>query len=215
MQWPIDLLIFDLDGTLVDSRQDIFNAVNRMLDQLALDPLPPETIVGYVGNGVRELIHRSLGPAHLDRLKEGMAHFLDHYSAHLLDKTHLYPGVTETLEALAGKRMAVVSNKLEDLSRRILQGLGVAQHFALVVGGDTVGRKKPSPEAIRWVLTRLGVLPDRTMIVGDSPTDIEAGRAAGIRTCGVTYGFRPPELVRAARPDLVIDDLRALRDHVV
>ncbi len=210
----IDLILFDLDGTLVDSRQDIFNAVNRMLDRLALPALPGETIVGYVGNGVRELIRRSLGPAHLDRLEEGTACFLEHYSAHLIDHTRLYPGVIDTLEGLGDKRKAVVTNKLEDLSRRILEGLGVSHHFTLVVGGDTVGKKKPSPAAIEWALGRLKVRPERAMIVGDSPTDIEAGRAAGIRTCGVTYGFKPPELVRAARPDLVIDDLRALRDHV-
>lgn len=215
MQWPLDLLIFDLDGTLVDSRQDIFNAVNRMLERLDLPALPGETIVGYVGNGVRELIRRSLGPAHFGRLEEGTAHFLEHYSAHLIDYTHLYPGVAETLEGLAGKRKAVVSNKLEDLSRRILKGLEIDHHFALVVGGDTVGKKKPSPEAVRLVLETLGVRPERAMIVGDSPTDIEAGRAAGIRTCGVTYGFKPPDLVRAAGPDLTIDDLRELRNYVM
>ena len=210
----VDLLIFDLDGTLIDSRRDIAEAVNHALATLGLPPLPHERIASYVGDGTAELIRRSLGPRHTALLEPALAAFMDHYSRHLVDHTTLYPHAKETLDRYAHKPMALISNKPERLVRAILEALRIAPYFTWVLGGDSLPRKKPDPAPVVRVLEASGVRCNRALMIGDSPTDIQAGRAAGTRTCGVTYGYKPPETVAAAGPDLLIASLEELPRHV-
>ena len=210
----VELIIFDLDGTLIDSRIDIANSVNYTLKQLGLNPLDERVILGYVGDGVRSLIERTLSPSNLNLFERGLSTFLAYYSEHLLDNTFFFPGVTETLNFFADKKMAVISNKPEVLSINTLKGLGISNFFKAVVGGDTLEKKKPAPEPVLKVLEDLNVGREKAIIVGDSYVDIEAGKAAGIMTCGVTYGFKSRDAILKAEPNFMIDHLTELKEIV-
>ncbi|MBZ0157490.1 MAG: HAD-IA family hydrolase [Alphaproteobacteria bacterium] len=205
------LIIFDLDGTLIDSSPDIADAINYAIDPYGLPPISVEETIGLVGEGVsrlmEKLIEREGIPADKDLL---VGRFLEYYSAHLVDKTMVYPGVRETLEQLAVYKKAVISNKRESLSGAILQKLGLAPYLDIVVGSDTTRERKPSPVPVLYVLSHLGVSPEEAVMVGDSNYDIEAGRAAGVRTVAVTYGYRPVSFLKGA--DFIIDSLSALPD---
>ncbi|MFQ5840298.1 MAG: HAD family hydrolase [Candidatus Methylomirabilales bacterium] len=211
----VDLILFDLDGTLVDSLADLTAAVNHTLREYGRFPLDPCLVREYVGDGVRKLMERSLAgedPASLDR---AVAQFRTYYGSHLLDHTRLYPGVAEVLQHFTEKVKAVVTNKPQEFSLKILEGLGIAQHFAMVVGGDSGQEQKPHPQPAQHILTGLGVGAARTAMVGDSPVDIEMAKRAGLFACAVTYGLRSREELQAAGPDLLLDDLRELCRHLL
>ncbi|MBI5180552.1 MAG: HAD-IA family hydrolase [Nitrospirae bacterium] len=210
----MELIIFDLDGTLIDSRIDIANSVNYTLKQLGLSPLDEKIILGYIGDGVRSLIERALLPSNLNLFEKGLSTFLAYYSEHLLDNTFFFPGVTETLKFFADKKMAVISNKLEVLSINTLKGLGIFSFFKSVVGGDSLEKKKPAPEPVLKVLNDLNVAKEKAIIVGDSYVDIEAGKGAQIMTCGVTYGFKSRDAILKAEPDFMIDHLIELKEII-
>ncbi|MFO0752560.1 MAG: HAD-IA family hydrolase [Thermodesulfovibrionales bacterium] len=205
------LIIFDLDGTLIDSSPDIADAINYAVGVYGLPPVSVKETIGLVGEGISRLMEKLIEkegiPADRDLL---VGRFLEHYSAHLVDKTTVYPGVRETLERLAAYKKAVISNKREGLSGTILQKLGLAPYLDIVVGSDTTQERKPSPVPVRHVLSRLGIRPDEAVMVGDSTYDIEAGRAAGLRTVAVTYGYRSEDVLQDA--DFIIDSLSALPD---
>ena len=206
----IQLIIFDLDGTLADTRQDLAMSVNAMRKNMGLGPLPVETVTSYVGLGVGVLIKRALGDgAAPGELQKGLEFFLDFYSHHLLDNTVAYPGVREALEVLGNRKMAILTNKGTDLSRQIMAGLGLADYFFEICGGDSFPLKKPDPMGINALMSRVAVPAEKTLMVGDSDTDVLTGRNAGVWTCGVTYGFGPQALEEAG-PDLLLDDLRDL-----
>ena len=206
----IRLLIFDLDGTLIDSKLDLALSVNAMRAQLGLGPLPHDLIGTYVGHGVTNLVRRALGGNASDHeVERCVAIFIAHYRQHMLDNTVAYPGVMEGLDALAGRSLAVLSNKPVVFSREILAGLNMARYFAFVYGGNSFEQKKPDPMGARKLMTDLDSPPERTLIIGDSDTDVLTGRNAGVWTCGVTYGFGAPTL-SSAPPDLLLDDLREL-----
>jgi phosphoglycolate phosphatase len=208
----IALFMFDLDGTLADTARDIVAAINFARVRLGLARLPRSTVQVHIGRGVEHLIARCFpGDATLRRKAAEL--FLEHYRAHLLDHTRLYPRVEEALRRLGGKKKAVVSNKLRALSVAILEGLGIASHFDLVLGGDSTPRRKPDPEPLRRAMETLRVEPAEALMIGDDAGDIEAGRAAGVRTCAVTYGIGDRERLLRAKPDFVIDDLLELEDH--
>lgn len=207
---PISLLIFDLDGTLVDSREDIAAAANHALRALRMPERPVEAIVGFVGDGVPRLMARALGPGREDLVEGAVGLFRAYYADHLLDASRLYPGVRETLEHFRSKPLAVVSNKPGAFTYGVLGGLGIADYFAVVVGGDGPTGRKPDPAPVGAVLARVGVPPQEAVVVGDSPVDVQVARAAGTTACAVTYGFRSREDLEAARPDFLIDDLRDL-----
>lgn len=211
----VDLLIFDLDGTLADTRADLTAAVNHALQRLTLSPLSMEQVCRYVGDGVQTLLSRALGPDHLEGLEPGVRFFREYYGLHLLDQTRLYPGVLETLEHFRAKRKAIVTNKPLALTERVLAGLEIADHFEVVLGGDSTVERKPHPEPALRVLTLTGVGPRLAAMVGDSPADIEMAQQAGLYSVGVTYGLRSAEEVRSAGPDLLLDDLLELRNHLV
>lgn len=206
------LLIFDLDGTLIDSKLDLANAVNATRARFGLDPLAHELIFSYVGEGAPLLIRRALGHTEDDALvEEGLAFFLRFYRQHMLDTTVPYPGVPQALEALtaAGRFLAVLTNKPERFSRLILEGLGLLGHFRQIYGGNSLERKKPDPIGVITILRETGTEKERALMVGDSEIDVQTARNAGVRVCGVTYGLGSYRL-DADPPDLLVDSLTEL-----
>ena len=212
-----DLIVFDLDGTLIDSRLDLANAVNATRRHLGMAALDNERVYSYVGNGAPLLIRRAVGQqASEPEVQEALEYFLEYYREHDLDFTTLYPGVVESLERLtaAGKRMAVLTNKPVRMSQAIVEGLGVARHFFRVYGGNSFEFKKPNPIGIDALLTESGIARDRALMVGDSSVDIETARNARIACCGVTYGFQP-ESLDVTPPDIKVDRMEQMADWVL
>ena len=210
----IRALIFDLDGTLIDSKLDLALAVNAMLTEMGREPLPHEQIFGYIGQGAPKLIARALGKgASQEECVRGLEFFIQYYSIHKLDNTSLYPGVRETLDALSGMPMAVLTNKPVGASRGILQGLGLAETFQIIYGGNSFERKKPDPMGVETILREFGAAPAQVMFVGDSEIDVQTARNAGTWVCGVTYGFGSHRLTEFP-PDLLVDNLTELVPHL-
>ena len=196
----------------MDSSRDLATAVNATLAQIAPEapPLPLETVRAFVGDGAGVLVARALTRAGVSRsAEEVLPVFLERYAACLLHSTVLYPGVREALEALAPRLLAVLSNKPGNMSRAVLAGLGVAEHFFRIYGGGDLPSRKPDPGGVRRLLAEAGAAPEEAVLVGDSAIDVLTGRAAGIRTVGVTYGLDPEGLCREG-PDHLLDDLRGL-----
>jgi phosphoglycolate phosphatase len=212
----IDLIVFDLDGTLADSLPDLAQAANYACRTLNLAEHSPEAIKGMIGGGEKVFVGRFLGPGNEGYLKEALRLYLEHYSRHLGDLTRLYPGVRETLKALAasGKRLAVLSNKLERLTRGVLQVMSIESLFAASRGGGGELALKPSPEALSALVRDMKADPRRTLMVGDKPADILAGRGAGAFTGAVTYGYGDPAALRAENPDFLISQISHLREIV-
>ncbi len=206
----MQLLIFDLDGTLVDSEADLAASVNAARVATGRPPLSTALIASYIGQGVNVLMRRALGEeAPQAEVDQAVKLFLEYYRDHMLDNTAPYPGVLEALDALRGRTMAVLTNKPVRFSRHLLKGLGLAERFITVYGGNSFEQKKPDPVGVFKLLEETGAAPRATLIVGDSETDILTGRNAGIWTCGVTYGLGSPTL-NGTKPDLLLDDLREL-----
>jgi len=213
MKRAVELVMFDLDGTLADTGRDLADSVNFTRAYFELAPLPEKLVYANVGRGVEHLLKHSLPEAGDENFRSVMQVFLRRYEAHLLDRTELYSGVANILRYFSAKRRAVVSNKLRRLTMAIIQGLGVATEFDEILGGDSLAEKKPHPAMLQFVLDQFHIFPTDALIVGDSDTDIEAGKRAGVITCGVTYGLGNKDAVRAARPDLTIDSLSELTDY--
>jgi phosphoglycolate phosphatase len=213
----MDLLIFDLDGTLIDSRLDLAHAVNATRAHMGMTQLDFERVYSYVGNGAPVLIRRALGAQATElEVEEALEFFLEHYREHALDYTKLYPGVKESLERLeaAGKRMAVLTNKPVGMSKAIVEGLGVAGHFFQVYGGNSFDFKKPNPIGVETLMRQTGVDRERTVMVGDSAVDVNTAINAGVRSCGVTYGFQP-ETLKEPKPDVLVDRMEQFVDWVL
>jgi phosphoglycolate phosphatase len=203
------LVIFDLDGTLIDSRLDLIHSVNAMLRHFKRPELPGDVVASYVGDGAPMLVRRALGDPEDEKFfKAGLEYFLDYYREHKLDYTHVYAGITEALQQIrsnsANRKMAVLSNKPVNPTRAIVDALGLADFFVKVYGGNSFDTKKPDPLGVKILLRETDTAPANAMIVGDSSIDILTGRNAGITTCGVTYGFAPHTLCEAP-PDLLVD----------
>ena len=213
----VKLLIFDLDGTLIDSRLDLIHSVNAMLRHLGRTDLPGDVIASYVGDGAPTLIRRALGdPRDESVIKAGLEHFLTYYRAHKLDHTHVYGGVKEMLTVLHNsnsihRQMAVLSNKPVIPSRAIVEALGLAGFFTHIYGGNSFSTKKPDPKGAQTILKETRTRPEETLMVGDSSVDVITGRNAGLWTCGVTYGFAPHTLCEAP-PDVTVDKPRELAE---
>ena len=213
----MDLLIFDLDGTLIDSKKDLVGAVNATRAHMGMPALEAERVATYVGNGAPVLIRRALGGEATEaEIEEGLEFFLEYYREHSLDATTLYPAVRESLERLhaAGKRLAVLTNKPIAMSCRIVEGLRLAGYFFRVYGGNSFDFKKPHPIGVNTLIAETGISHERTLMVGDSSVDMQTARAAGVRCCGVTYGFAP-ETLRDPAPDIVVDRIEELADWVL
>lgn len=209
----VKLILFDLDGTLVDTSLDITNAINYAIKPCNITPISPQKTISLVGEGITRLmekiIENNMQQQTIDRDKL-VKSFLDYYSEHLLDNTTIYPKVRESLAELRGYKKAVISNKRENLSIKLLEGLDLLKYFDLVIGSDTTAERKPSPLPIFYALSKLNISNKESVIVGDSVFDIEAGKSAGIRTIGVTYGYRPAESLRDA--DFLIASIDELKD---
>jgi phosphoglycolate phosphatase len=206
-----NLLVFDLDGTLVDSKLDLVNSVNATRAHMALEALPEAQVASYVGNGAPMLVRRALPQASEEDVTRGLRFFLDYYRDHMLDSTTLYPGVREALDELhsADVPLAVLTNKPVRFSVHMLEGLGLDTHFFRVYGGNSFSEKKPHPLGLEILLRESGAHRSRSIMVGDSAVDVLTARNAGVRACGVSWGFQP-ETFTAAPPDFMIDDLREL-----
>jgi phosphoglycolate phosphatase len=213
----MDLLIFDLDGTLIDSKLDLAHSVNAARAHLGMPPIEHELVFSYVGNGAPVLMRRSLGPeATEQQLEEGLAFFLSYYRDHMLDYTLPYPGVPEALKRLhaAGKHMAVLTNKPVRISRDIVRGLGFGNYFFQVYGGNSFEQKKPEPQGVYALLEESQTSAQRAILVGDSAVDVQTARNAQIAVCGVSYGFQP-ESFEQHPPDFIVDDMQELAEMVL
>jgi phosphoglycolate phosphatase len=220
----IRLVIFDLDGTLIDSRLDLVHSVNAALRHIGRPALPDDVIASYVGDGAPILIQRALGGETVDEaiVRQGLQFFLSYYREHKLDHTTVYAGIHDSLSAIQNpflrgrngdrlrqsidipRQMAVLTNKPVIPSRAIVNALGLGPFFAQIYGGNSFPTKKPDPEGARKLLEESGVRPEETVIVGDSHVDVETGRNAGLWTVGVNYGFAPHTL-EAEPPDVLVD----------
>jgi len=214
----IQLVIFDLDGTLIDSRLDLVHSVNAALRHIGRPELPDDVIASYVGDGAPILIQRALGGEKVDEalIRKGLEFFLSYYRAHKLDHTTVYPGIADALAAIQNsangtpRKMAVLTNKPVIPSRAIVDALGLGRFFSQVYGGNSFPTKKPDPEGARKLLAEHGVQPHQAAIVGDSDVDVDTGRNAGMATVGVTYGFAPHTL-EDEPPDVLVDHPSELR----
>ena len=217
----IRLLVFDLDGTLIDSRLDLIHSVNAMLQHIGRPALDGHVIASYVGDGAPALVRRAVGDTDDEALfRAAMEYFLGYYRIHKLDHTTVYAGMAETLAGLADpsrgnpsngvrRQMAVLSNKPVNPSRDIVQALGLGEFFVRIYGGNSFTTKKPDPLGVQTILHETGVAADEALIIGDSSIDVLTGRNAGMWTCGVTYGFAPHSLEEVP-PDVLIETPREL-----
>lgn len=205
----IDLFIFDLDGTLIDSKRDIADSVHHTMKILGLPPISDETIYEFVGNGVTPLIQKSVsvgaGGTVAAAFEKALTIFKAHYDRHLLDTTQPFPGILKVLNHFSQKTMAVVTNKSQGYSEKILKGLRMDRFFKGIFGGDTTFPKKPEPDVIHHILQTFSIAPKKSVIVGDSRIDLETGRNAGIVTCGVSWGFRPRKELEEIGCDYLIE----------
>jgi len=219
----IELVIFDLDGTLIDSRLDLVHSVNAALRHIGRPALPDEVIASYVGDGAPILIQRALGGEVVDEalVRQGLEFFLAYYREHKLDHTKVYAGIEDALGAIlhssngasqpVPRKLAVLSNKPVIPSRAIVEALGLAPFFTHIYGGNSFATKKPDPEGARKLLEETGVLAEQAAIIGDSHVDIRTGRNAGLWTVGVTYGFAPHTLGECP-PDVLVDSPEELAE---
>jgi len=217
LEHPARLLIFDLDGTLIDSQLDLANSVNAARDHMGLPPIANELVYSYVGNGAPVLIRRALGPeASEEDVDRALQFFLAYYRNHMLDNTRLYPGVREALDRLheRGVLLAVLTNKPVRFSEALMTGLGLGGHFQRIYGGNSFAEKKPHPVGINTLLSELGTPSANAIMVGDSSVDIRTARNAGVVACGVTFGFQPETFLEHP-PDFVVDHMGELAEVVL
>ena len=223
-QESLRLIVFDLDGTLIDSRQDLCNSVNATLEHFGLHSLPDEVIAGFIGDGAAMLIRRALAvPGELPAgspapeeafFEEAFAYFLAYYRAHKLDFTQVYPGVLESLEGLktlpdgSVRPMAVLTNKPVGPARAICEGLGLSPYFFSIYGGDSFATKKPDPLGLITLMAEAEAKPGETLMIGDSDVDIRTARNAGAWALGCSFGLAP-ETLEEVKPDAVVDHASA------
>jgi phosphoglycolate phosphatase len=211
--YPVRALIFDLDGTLIDSKRDLIHSVNAMLGEMGRAQLGEETISGYIGHGAPLLVSRALGSnAREDDLRRALQFFLAYYEEHKLDTTCAYPGVADSLAELSRKKvpMAVLTNKPVKISVRILEALGLATYFRAIYGGNSFESKKPDPRGANTIVREFGASPRETMLIGDSEVDVQTARNARMIAVAVNYGFgvhdrtqHPADFYLEKLPDLV------------
>lgn len=209
-----DLYIFDLDGTLIDSLDDLTTAMNVTLTRYGYPPVDRETVRRGIGNGAKNLVHKTFttasqqNPAELVSLVEtALPEYRAEYAKHCTEKTALYPGMRKWLETLKqqGKHLAVLTNKPEDFAVRILNALGAADFFTCIFGPESAGALKPDPAGVTHIMEKTGVPVDRTILIGDSSVDIHTARNAGISSCGITGGIGDDEELRGLGADYLIE----------
>lgn len=213
------MVIIDLDGTLVDSVPDLAFCVDTMMERLGRAPYGEAKVREWVGNGVERLVKRALigrleGEPDEQAFAEALPIFMELYAENTSGRSQLYPGVREGLDWLAGTgmKLACVTNKAARFTEPLLKDLGVYDYFGLVISGDTLSRKKPDPEPLLHAAEHFGIAPADCLMVGDSVNDVKAARAAGFAVVCVPYGYNHGNDIREAEPDAVIENLAALRE---
>ena len=212
----LQLLIFDLDGTLIDSRFDLADAVNHAMKKLDKPAISYEQLPGLLGSGLNYLLETAASSSDKSVLQTARKHFDEYYEAHYVHKTRPYPGVQSTLSELSKKlQLAVYSNKLQYFTTKVVEGLDLAPFFDIIQGAAPERYPlKPHPAGIQRIIKQLGISATNTMMIGDSTHDIEAGKAAGVKTCAVTYGYRQKEILKATAPDNMISRFEELLDII-
>lgn len=213
----VSLCIFDLDGTLIDSRLDLANSVNAMLAEAGRPPLEHPVIFSYVGNGAPVLVRKALGPeASEDQVAHSLKYFIDYYRDHAMDDTTLYPGVRDALDRLhaGGVQLAILTNKPVRISESIMNALELTPMLFRVYGGNSFDQKKPNPIGIDTLRREAGIDAHQTWMVGDSIVDMQTARNAGVYSCGVTYGLQP-ETLGVCPPDLLVDRMEDFAAHIL
>jgi HAD superfamily hydrolase (TIGR01549 family) len=209
---PVKLMVFDLDGTLADTGADLAGSVNRTLQSLGLPTRPDPEILGFVGDGVRKLIERSLGDAHGEHFEEALERFEEIYAEHLLDRTTLYPGVPDVLRHFGAKEKVLITNKTRDFTLAICRGLGIAGFFKEIIAGDSNEFMKPDPRLLLPLLGKFGAGPAETLVIGDGVNDILLARNAGVRSCAFLNGLGHREKLLRLGPDFTIEKMIDLED---
>jgi len=204
---PVDLMIFDLDGTLADTGDDLAASVNHTLITMQMQPLAYEEIIGFVGDGIRRLIEKSLGEIHASKADEALAIFSAHYEKHLLDKTVLYPRIIDTLDYFRHKKKVVLTNKRYYLALGILRGLNIENYFLEIVGADTTPYMKPDGRVVDYLLSKYDVQRSQTVIIGDGTNDIAVAKNAGIISCACLNGLGNRKALLDMGPDYYCENL--------
>lgn len=209
---PVKLMVFDLDGTLADTGADLAGSVNRTLQSLGIPTRPDPEILGFVGDGVRKLMERSLGDAYGTRFEEALKRFEEIYAEHLLDQTTLYPGVPQVLSHFAVKEKVLITNKTLDFTLAICSGLGIAGFFKKIVAGDSHEFMKPDPRLLLPLLEKFGAGPAETLVIGDGVNDILLARNTGTRSCAFLNGLGNREKLLRLGPDFTIEKMIELKE---
>ena len=204
------LVVYDLDGTLVDTLEDLAAATGHALHTLGAPPVPLADVRRAVGRGVHDLIRQCLGTDDAQQIDEGVAIFRAYYAHHFIDRSRLYPGAQALLDHFRGRHQAVITNKPDPFSRQILEALGVAGYFIEIIAGGSRYPHKPDPSSLHALMRQAGAGPQETLLVGDSPIDVETGRRAGVATVMMTHGLSGEAELRAAGPDALVDGFAEL-----
>ena len=207
----ISLIVYDFDGTLVDTFADIAGSVNLALTEMGLNPLDKKTIRGNIGSGMFNLMTRSLMESSCNDIETSVLLFQKHYSLHLLDQTNFYPNGKEIVKYFFDKKNAILSNKPISFIEKILKALNFSKPFDSIIGGDSLDVKKPDPKGLLLMMNKFSCSPENTLMIGDSAIDIETGKHAGVITCGVTYGLGNLDSLTNSNPDYLIDNLSQLK----
>ena len=207
----IDLMIFDLDGTLVDSAPDIIAAVNYTRNLLGLSSMEDRSVISLVGEGVDKLVERFIGPEFQHRREEAMAIFLAYYEEHLLDNTTLYPGVTDVLDFFSQKKKVIITNKRYHFTRKITDGFAITTRFDDIIGTGSTPFMKPDARVVFPVLESFRIDPNRAVIFGDGVADINLARNAGIKSCAMLNGFIPRDVLLSLQPDFACEHMGELK----
>ena len=207
------LILYDLDGTLVDTREDIVRAANHMVTSLGHKALSAKEVSDFVGVGLRHLIKGCLKTEDSDLIDQGSKIYRDHYKAHMMDHSVLFPAALEMLEYFKDRKQAVVTNKPNPFAYDMLKALETTKYFFEVIPGNSQYRRKPSAEAVKVMMKQVGVGPKETLFVGDSAIDIETGKNAGAMTVALLHGFGSQDELQCASPDLLFPDLKAFLDY--
>ena len=207
----ISLFVYDFDGTLVDTFQDIANSVNRTLTEMKLQPLGQETIRQNIGRGVVNLMTRSLTGSGCNNIEIAVSLFQKHYNHHLLDQTKLYPNGRKVVEHFSNKKNTILSNKPVVFIEKILGAINFLSPFDSILGGDSLSEQKPNPIGLQFLMKKYNCPAEKVLMIGDNAIDVETGKRAGVITCGVTYGLGNPNLLRDSKPNFLIDNLSDLK----
>ena len=209
-----DLLIFDLDGTLVDTARDIFFAVNYALQKHNLNKTDEISVINSIGDGAKQLFEKVIPPEMNEKIDSIVEAYFEYYSKHLLDNTHLYSDVENILCHYNNKLKVVISNKTHKFTKIILKELNIIKHFRIVLGATVLEKNKPDPLPLNFVMHKLKIKPENTIIIGDGINDILAGKNAGVKVCSVTYGYTKKEKLLEFNPDYIIDSIAELKNII-